>query len=165
MGAGKTTVGRALARSLDKPFYDTDHEIEKKTGVKVPVIFELEGEDGFRRREVQAIEELTQAQSIVLATGGGAVINAENRLHLKERGLVIYLRASVHELWIRTRNDKNRPLLQQGDPKLKLQTLFNARDPLYREVADYVVDTGGQSVNAILHHIEDLIQQSPNESQ
>jgi shikimate kinase len=157
MGAGKTTVGRVLAKSLNKTFYDTDHEIEKRTGVKIPVIFELEGEAGFRKRESQMIEELSQLENIVLATGGGAVLNDENRTFLKQNGTVIYLRANVHELWVRTRNDKNRPLLQNTDARSKLEKLFKQRDPLYRQVAHFVVDTGGQPVSTIVHEIEALI--------
>ena len=158
MGAGKTTVGRVLAKALNKTFYDTDHEIERRTGVRIPIIFELEGEAGFRRREVAMIDELTQAPNVVLATGGGAVLAQENRDNLKLRGTVIYLRANVHELWVRTRNDKNRPLLQNADPRQRLEQLFGERDPLYREVATYVVDTGGQPVSAIVHQIEELLK-------
>lgn len=157
MGAGKTTVGRLLAKHLDKTFYDTDHEIERRTGVKIPLIFEVEGEAGFRKREVAVIEELSQMKNIVLATGGGAVLLQENRENLKKHGTVIYLRAKVHELWLRTRNDKNRPLLQNGDAHAKLEKLFTERDPLYREVASIVLDTGDQPVNAVVHHIEQLL--------
>ncbi len=158
MGAGKTTVGRVLAKALHKTFYDTDQEIEKRTGVRIPLIFELEGESGFRRREFAIIEELSQMKNIVLATGGGAVLLEDNCVNLKKNGTVIYLRANVHELWVRTRNDKNRPLLQNADPKLKLEALFKERDPLYRNVATHIVDTGGQPVSAIIHKIETLIQ-------
>lgn len=157
MGAGKTTIGRIIAKHLKKTFYDSDHEIERRTGVSIPVIFELEKEDGFRRREAMVIEELCQMQDIVLATGGGAVLLPENRKKLKENGTVIYLRANVHELWQRTRNDRNRPLLQGENPRKKLEELFAQRDPLYREVASITVDTGGQSVNAIVHYIEQKI--------
>jgi shikimate kinase len=158
MGAGKTTVGRVLAKNLDKKFYDTDCEIERRTGVRIPVIFELESEAGFRKREVAMIEELSQMQNIVLATGGGAVLAQENRDNLKKNGIVIYLRANVHELWLRTRNDKNRPLLQRCDARAKLEQLFKERDPLYCEIATYIVDTGGQPVNTIVHHIEELLK-------
>jgi len=159
MGAGKTTVGRLLAKNLGAVFYDTDQEIEKRTGVRVPVIFEMEGEGGFRKREIGMIDELTQMQNIVLATGGGAVIAPENREHLKSRGIVIYLRASVHDLYIRTRFDRNRPLLQNTNAQAKLEELFAARDPLYREVATYIVDTGNQPVMNIVQKIEELIGQ------
>lgn len=159
MGAGKTTVGRLLAKNLGAVFYDTDQEIEKRTGVRVPVIFEMEGEGGFRKREIGMIDELSQMQKIVLATGGGAVIAPENREHLKSRGIVIYLRASVQDLYIRTRFDRNRPLLQNTNAQAKLQELFAARDPLYREVATYIVDTGNQPVMNIVQKIEELIGQ------
>jgi shikimate kinase len=160
MGAGKTTVGRLIAKHLNKNFYDTDHEIERRTGVNIPLIFELEGEAGFRRREATVIEELTQADNIVLATGGGAVLLPENRSNLKQHGTVVYLRANVHELWIRTRNDKNRPLLQTENPRQKLEKLFEERDPLYREVATIIVDTGGQAVGTIVHEIEKRLIQN-----
>ena len=159
MGAGKTTVGRLLAKNLGAVFYDTDQEIEKRTGVRVPVIFEMEGECGFRKREIGMIDELSQMQNIVLATGGGAVIAPENREHLKSRGIVIYLRASVQDLYIRTRFDRNRPLLQNTNAQAKLQELYAARDPLYREVATYIVDTGNQPVMNIVQKIEELIGQ------
>ncbi len=159
MGAGKTTVGRLVARHFKKDFYDTDHEVERRTGVNIPLIFELEGEAGFRRREAAMIEELTRAENIVLATGGGAVLLPENRKNLKEHGTVIYLRANVNELWIRTRNDKNRPLLQIANPRAQLEKLFEERDPLYREIADIIVDTGGQAVGTIVHEIEKLLEQ------
>lgn len=164
MGAGKTTVGRVLAKALNKTFYDTDHEIERRTGVRIPVIFELEGESGFRKREIAMIDELTQTNNIVLATGGGAVLAEENRINLKKNGTVIYLRANVHELWVRTRNDKNRPLLQNADPRQRLEQLFSERDPLYREVATHVVDTGGQPVSAIVHQIEELLKLNHKET-
>ena len=116
MGAGKTTIGRLLAKHLHKTFYDTDHEIERRTGVNIPLIFEVEGETGFRKREISIIEELSHKSNIVMATGGGAILSEENRNNLKQHGTVIYLKANVHELWQRTRNDKNRPLLQTVDP-------------------------------------------------
>ncbi|MDZ4097741.1 MAG: shikimate kinase AroK [Methylophilaceae bacterium] len=154
MGAGKTTVGRLIAKHLNKNFYDTDHEIERRTGVNIPLIFELEGEEGFRRRESAVIAELTHSDNIVLATGGGAVLLPENRTNLKANGTVVYLRANVNELWLRTRNDKNRPLLQTENPREKLQKLYEERDPLYQEVASIIVDTGGQAVGNIVHEIE-----------
>ena len=159
MGAGKTTVGRLLAKHLNKTFYDSDQEIERRTGVSIPYIFEVEGEAGFRKRESQMIQELASLENVVLATGGGAVLSEENRELIKGAGTVIYLRANVHELWLRTRNDKNRPLLQNNNPRAKLEELFEQRDPLYREVATYIVDTGGQPVSNILHHIEEQINQ------
>ena len=157
MGAGKTTVGKHLAKSLEMDFYDTDQEIEKRTGVRIPTIFEMEGEAGFRKREVLMIDELTQMPNIVLATGGGAVLNAENRQHLAGRGTVIYLRASVQDLYLRTRFDRNRPLLQNTNVQAKLEQLFSERDPLYREVAHHIVDTGNQPVANIVQKIEELI--------
>ena len=157
MGAGKTTIGRLLAKHLDKVFYDTDHEIERRTGVKIPVIFEVETEVGFRRREASIIQELSQHNNIVLATGGGAVIAPENRQMLKQYGTVVYLRAHPDELWLRTRNDKHRPLLQNGDAHAKLTQLYAERDPLYTEVADIIVDTGGQPMSHLVHHIEQLL--------
>jgi shikimate kinase len=157
MGAGKTTIGRLLAKHSNKTFYDTDHEIERRTGVTIPLIFEVEGEEGFRKRETAVIEELSQMRNIVLATGGGAVIRKQNRDCLKNSGMVIYLRGNVYELWQRTRNDKNRPLLQTQDSHQKLEQLFIERDPLYIEVATIILDTEGQSVNSIVHRIEQLI--------
>ncbi|MGQ0523294.1 MAG: shikimate kinase [Betaproteobacteria bacterium] len=154
MGAGKTSVGRALARRLHKQFCDSDHEIERLTGVKIPLIFEIEGEAGFRLRETKVLTELTQRPDIVLATGGGAVLSEQNRRLLKQHGTVVYLRASPRDLWVRTRHDKNRPLLRNTDPLVTLQALFAERDPLYREIADLVVDTGNQTVAALAHRLE-----------
>jgi shikimate kinase len=153
MGAGKTTVGRAVARRLERPFFDSDHEVEARTGARIPVIFELEGEAGFRDREAQMIDELSAREGIVLATGGGAVLRPENRSALKERGFVVYLRAHPHDLWLRTRRDKNRPLLQTEDPKGRLEMLYEQRDPLYREVADFVIETGRPSVNGLVNMV------------
>lgn len=149
-GAGKTTVGRALSRRLGLTFHDSDHEVESRTGVRVPVIFEIEGESGFRRRESEAIERLTAQNKIVLATGGGAILDPRSREYLKSRGFVIYLHAAPRELWRRTRHDRSRPLLQGGDPKGRLEELYAQRDPLYRETADLVVETGRQSAGVLL---------------
>ena len=151
MGAGKTTVGKLLAKKLGRQFIDSDHEIEARCGVSIPVIFEMEGESGFRKRESQVIDELTQQTDLVLATGGGAVLAPENRQHLHERGFVIYLRANPHELWMRTRNDKGRPLLNNQDPKGTLEKLYEVRDPLYRETAHLVIDTGKPSVAQLVN--------------
>jgi shikimate kinase len=159
MGAGKTSVGRFLAKRLGKTFYDCDHEIEKRTGVKIPVIFDIEGEPGFRARESAVLRELTALDDIVLATGGGAVINADNRRQLAASGKVVYLRASPADLWQRTRNDRNRPLLQTADPRAKLEQLFAERDPLYREIAVVIVDTGSQSVRSLAHRLEQQLQE------
>jgi shikimate kinase len=157
MGAGKTSVGRMLARRMNKGFLDADTEVEKITGVKIPVIFEIEGESGFRAREEKMIDQLTAMNGIVLATGGGAVISPVNRSLLKSRGRVIYLRASPEDLWRRTRRDRNRPLLQTADPLGRLRTLHEQRDPLYREVADLIVDTGSQSVALLTSRIQQLL--------
>src|SRR5688572_13538658 len=140
MGAGKTSVGKVLARRLGKAFYDCDHEIERATGVKVPVIFDIEGEAGFRAREARTLAELVRRADIVLATGGGAVLSPANRKLLTEHGTVVYLRAAADDLWARTRHDKNRPLLKTADPLARLNELYAERDPLYRAVADIVVD-------------------------
>ncbi len=154
MGAGKTSVGKLLARRLGKTFHDADHVMEARTGVRIPVIFEIEGEAGFRARESALIDELTQLDDIVLATGGGAVIAESNRAALRQRGTVVYLRASVDELWSRTRHDRNRPLLQTADPRARLEQLHEQRDPLYREVAHLIVDTGSQSVKTLIARLE-----------
>lgn len=159
MGAGKTTIGRLLAKQLGREFYDSDVEIERKTGVRIPLIFELEGEEGFRKRETAAIEELSQLEHVVVATGGGAVLNPHNRALLKSSGNIIYLRAKVHDLYQRTRHDKSRPLLQGVNPKQKLEQLYLVRDPIYTELADYIVDTGAQSAAEITAYIEQLLQQ------
>ena len=153
MGAGKTSVGRQLAAELGKTFHDTDHEIEHRTGVSISLIFEIEGEAGFRAREKQVLDQLTQFNQVVLATGGGAVLDADNRRRLAERGVVVYLHGQPKDLWNRIRHDKSRPLLQNADPLQKLQSLYRQRDPLYREVADIVIDTGHQSARALLRQL------------
>jgi shikimate kinase len=153
MGAGKTTVGRLLARRLRRAFLDSDHEIESRCGVPVPVIFDIEGEPGFRAREAQVIAELTAREGVVLATGGGAVLDAENRRCLATRGTVVYLHAPPANLYERVRHDRNRPLLATPDPLAKLESLYVERDPLYREVADLVVDTGMQSAQTLARHL------------
>ncbi len=154
MGAGKTTIGKQLAAVLGFEFFDSDHEIESHTGATIPLIFELEGESGFRERENYIINELTKRENIVLATGGGAVLREDNRQLLSERGIVIYLSATVEQLYKRTKWDKNRPLLQTDDPKTKLLELLNARDPLYREIADITVDTGKGSIKSTVNFIK-----------
>ena len=153
MGAGKTTVGRILAKKLNLRFVDSDHEIEARTGASIPWIFEIEGEDSFRRREADVIRDLTMQHGIVLATGGGAILNAESRAYLKSRGTVIYLRASVNSILQRTGNDKSRPLLQTADPRKRLEELSRQREPLYREVADIVIDTGRPNVPFMVQSI------------
>jgi shikimate kinase len=159
MGAGKTSVGKLLARRLGKTFYDSDHEIERATGVRVPVIFEIEGESGFRAREQRILAELVDRAPIILATGGGVVLAEQNRKLLKDHGTVVYLCASPHDLWRRTRHDRNRPLLQTADPLAKLVELYKVRDPLYREVADEIVDTGNQSVSTLAYRLEQKLAQ------
>ncbi len=154
MGAGKTSVGRLLARHYKKDFYDCDHEIERRTGVKISVIFDIEGEAGFRSRETAVLRDLVGLHNIVLATGGGAVLREENRRLLMQHGIVIYLRASLEDLWQRTRHDRSRPLLQTDDPRTKLEQLFAERDPLYREAAALIVDTGNQSLRSLAHELE-----------
>jgi shikimate kinase len=154
MGAGKTTVGRMLARRLKRSFYDSDHEIERRCGVRIPLIFDIEGEAGFRARETQVIADLCALQGIVLATGGGAVLADENRRQLAAHGNVVYLHARPGYLWQRVRHDRNRPLLATPDPQKKLENLYLERDPLYRETADIVLDTGNQSVQTL---VKDLL--------
>lgn len=157
MGAGKTTVGRALARKTDKTFYDSDQEIEARTGVRVATIFDIEGETRFREREASVIADLVQLDNIVLATGGGAVLNAQNRSLLSQRGTVIYLRANIDDLLARTQLDRNRPLLRTADPRAKLTSLFSERDPLYRQIADLIVDTTQQNVNTLVGQLEEQL--------
>jgi shikimate kinase len=160
MGAGKTTIGRQLAKALKLPFYDSDKAIEEATGVNIPTIFEFEGEEGFRDREQKMIRQLTQMQGIVLATGGGAILREENRRLLKENGFVIYLKCSVGRILERTRKDTQRPLLRTDNPRARLESLYAERDPLYAACADFKVDTGVlQSkavVNRILEHYRTL---------
>lgn len=160
MGAGKTTVGRSLARRLGKTFIDADHELEARTGVSIPTIFEIEGEEVFRQREAQVIADLTLADDVVLATGGGAVMREDNRNVLSTRGFVVYLRAQPRDLWLRTRNDQNRPLLRTANPLARLEELYRIRDPIYAQVADLVVDTGRQRVNIL---IAQILNQLPTE--
>lgn len=158
MGAGKTTVGRQLAKRLKRRFLDADHEVEARTGVRIPVIFDIEGEAGFRRRETQVIEELSREEGLVLATGGGAVLAPENRRCLRETGVVVYLRAPPAVLYERTRHDRNRPLLQVSDPLAKLNELYAQRDPLYREVAHIVVEGQVGGVHALTQQIEEELR-------
>jgi 3-dehydroquinate synthase len=157
MGAGKTTIGRQLARKLGKRFVDSDHEIEARTGASIPWIFEIEGEASFRRREADMIRELSAQEGLVLATGGGAVLNPASRALLAERGTVIYLRASIGSILQRTSHDKNRPLLQTADPRARLEELQIQRDPLYRQIADLVIDTGRPNVQSMVQTILDQL--------
>jgi shikimate kinase len=151
MGSGKTAVGRQLARDLNREFIDTDAEIERRTGVDIPFIFEKEGEAGFREREEEVIDRLAQLEGWIVATGGGAVLAAENRERLKASGLVIYLHASVDEQLKRTCRSQNRPLLRTADPREVLERLMAARQPLYEEIADIRMDTTGRHVNSVAH--------------
>jgi shikimate kinase len=158
MGAGKSTIGRQLARALGLDFVDSDREIEVRTGVDIPLIFELEGESGFRKRERRIIDLLTARKGIVLATGGGAVLHPDNRQRLASRGRVIYLHTSVDQQLERTAHDRGRPLLQTENPRAKLEELMATRDPLYREIADWIIETDGcrvrDVVQDIIRHIE-----------
>ena len=154
MGAGKSTVGRQLGKSLGKEFVDSDKAIEDRTGVNISLIFELEGEEGFRRREQNMIDLLTQREDIVLATGGGVVLSEENRANLMSRGFVVYLNAPVELLVERTARDKNRPLLNTDDPHQRISNLMAEREPLYRQIADAVVTTGRRSARYVVKEIE-----------
>ncbi|CDH47442.1 MAG: shikimate kinase AroK [Candidatus Competibacteraceae bacterium] len=160
MGAGKTTIGRRLAQTLRREFLDSDHEIEQRAGASIPLIFELEGEAGFRSREKAVIAELTQRPGIILATGGGVILDPDNRRCLGGRGFVIYLVASVDEQLRRTSLDTNRPLLQTADPKARLAQLFECRDPLYREIADSIVLTEGRPIRQVLRDILNPLEPS-----
>lgn len=157
MGAGKTTVGRHLAELLGRDFIDSDHEIERKTGATIPWIFEKEGEVGFRLRETNVLNELTSRASLVVATGGGAVTQSDNRKFLNQRGIVVYLYTPVELQLQRTYRDKNRPLLQVDDPEQKLRDLLSARDPLYREIAHYIIETNQGAARELAQKILQLI--------
>ena len=154
MGAGKTTIGKRLARALKRRFIDCDHEIEKRTGASIPLIFEIEGEAGFRAREKRVIDDLSQEPGIVLATGGGAVLDADNRERLRTRGLVVYLYAPIELLAARTRNDSNRPLLQAANRAERLREIMINREPLYREIANLTIDTGDMAMGEIVSTIK-----------
>ncbi|MFW6020767.1 MAG: shikimate kinase AroK [Guyparkeria sp.] len=153
MGAGKTTIGRILANRLGWAFHDSDREIEKRTGASIPLIFDIEGESGFRDREHDMLTDLTKGHGMVLATGGGAVLREDNRKLLRENGLVVYLYTSVERQFERTQHDTQRPLLQNGDRRATLQRLMDERDPLYRETAHLVLETGGQTPRAMADRI------------
>lgn len=161
MGSGKTAVGRSLARSLGVAFHDSDAEVERRTGVDIPFIFEKEGEAGFRAREREAIEALTRLERIVLATGGGAVLSPENRRHLAERGVVVYLETSVTQQADRVRHGRNRPLLDEGDIAGRLGELMDVRSPLYSGIADHTVSTDGRRVPAVVEEILRLLARPP----
>ena len=153
MGAGKTTIGRQLARALKLPFYDSDKAIEENTGVDIPTIFEFEGEQGFRDREEKMLKQLTKMQGIVLATGGGSILRSENRKLLKENGFVVYLQCSVDKILERTRRDTQRPLLNTENPRERIETLLTEREPLYIACADFKIDTGALPSKTVVNHI------------
>ena len=158
MGAGKTTVGKELARRRKLRFADCDQEIVARTGVSIPTIFEIEGEAGFRKRETLMMDELTQVPDIVIATGGGVVLDPANRELMRARGIVIYLNVPPQILFERTRHDRNRPLLQVENPRRRIEELHQQRDPLYREVAHIIVDGGRGNPGAMLRLVEDAVQ-------
>lgn len=157
MGAGKSAVGRQLARLLHLTFVDSDEEIESRTGVDIPFIFEKEGEAGFRKREARVIDDLTGRDGVVLATGGGAILDPQSRNFLGARGVVVYLHTTVEQQLARTRKGRERPLLEDGDPRQTLEELFAVRDPLYREIADLVVATDGRKVKAVASEIAERL--------
>jgi shikimate kinase len=159
MGVGKSTVGRFLSEKLHYDFVDSDHEIEAKTGATIPMIFDIEGEEGFRAREANVIDELTQRTETVLATGGGAVLDPENRRHLRSRGFVVYLKSSLDALVQRTKHDRNRPLLQTDNPEQVLMDLMEKRDPLYMEVADLVIETEQIPVHRVVKQIVEKLEE------
>ncbi len=158
MGSGKTAVGKHLARALKLTFHDTDAEIENRTGVDIPFIFEKEGETGFRQREREVLEQLTRLERIVLATGGGAVMHSDNRRVLVERGCVVYLKTSVYQQIERTRHSRHRPLLLNTDPREKLDALMLEREPLYAGIADLTVSTDGRRVQAVAEDVHRLLR-------
>ena len=157
MGAGKSAVGRQLARALHLSFVDSDDEIEERTGVDIAFIFEKEGESGFRKREAAVIDDLTKLDAVVLATGGGAVVDAESRFRLGGRGFVVYLYTGVDQQLARPNRGRERPLLENGDRRQILESLLAIRDPLYREIADLVVETDGRKVRSVVNEIIEQI--------
>lgn len=157
MGAGKSSIGKQLASKIKKQFVDSDTEIENRTGAKIELIFEIEGESGFRKRETQIIREVTSLKNIVLATGGGAVLVEENRKNLKQYGIVVYLKASPELLMKRTEKDRNRPLLQTGNRMQIIKELLEFRGPLYEETADFIINTEENSIKQIVRQIQDKI--------
>ncbi len=157
MGAGKSAVGRQLARLTHLEFVDSDEEIESRTGVDIPFIFEKEGEAGFRKRESKVIDELSSREGIVMATGGGAVIDPESRSRLGARGFVVYLYTSVKQQLDRTKRGRNRPMLENGDKEKVLEELMEQRDPMYREIADLIVDTDGRRVQTVAREIHEAL--------
>ena len=162
MGSGKTTIGKLLSKKLNKFFFDSDHVIEERLGVRVPMIFEYEGEVGFRDRESKVLNDLVLKKNIVLATGGGIILSQKNRELLSSCGIVIYLKSDYQNLAKRMANDKTRPLLQNGDIELTFKNLFKARDSLYSSIADYEVDTNNKSVYQVEKKIRLLIENHEN---
>ena len=160
MGAGKSTIGRQLARELGKQFRDSDSEIEKRTGVSIDVIFDIEGEQGFRRRETRMLKELVEERGIVLATGGGAILALDNRQLLRDNGLIIYLKASAEHLAGRVKLDRRRPLLQTGDKLAKIRELMTQREPVYQQLADMVVETNNRSIPRVVREISKMIKET-----
>lgn len=158
MGSGKTTIGRRLAEALDLEFVDSDHALEERTGADIPLIFELEGEEGFRRRETAMLDELTQRDGVVLATGGGSVLREENRAYLRSRGVVIYLETPVDKQLQRTRHDRQRPLLQTADPRARLEELMQVREPLYRELADITISTNRGTLVTMVKQLVEMLR-------
>ena len=160
MGAGKSTIGKQLARSLGKQFRDSDNEIEQKTGVSIDVIFDIEGEQGFRRRETDILKQLVEERGVVLATGGGAVLATENQRFLRNNGLIIYLRASAEQLASRIRRDRHRPLLRSVDKLATIRELMAQRDPVYQELAELVIETDNRSIARVVREISKRVQQA-----
>ena len=158
MGAGKTTIGRQIAKVFCYDFYDSDREIEERTGASIPLIFDLEGEEGFRKRESNIIDELCRKSKIVLATGGGAILWKQNQNILKRSGTIVYLCADVDDLLDRTSKDKNRPLLQTTDPKATLKKILTERDPIYRDLADIILTTNKMTVHAAVNELENKLK-------
>lgn len=165
MGAGKSTIGRSLAKKLKKDFYDSDRVIEERTGVDIATIFEIEGEEGFRKREAQVIAELCQCENIVLATGGGSILSEENRENMKNHGQVVYLSTTAELLYSRIRHDKSRPLMQTSNPLETLKNLLKDREPYYKEVSDIVVTTGKQKATLIVKRVEEALRKTQLQEQ
>ena len=158
MGSGKTTIGRMLSKTLNKDFYDSDHVVEENTGVKVPLIFEYEGEVGFRRREESVLKDLVCHKNIVLATGGGVILSKNNCKLLSANGYVVYLKSNCEDLVARMTGDQSRPLLQEGDLKETLESIFELRDPMYSSISDHIIETAGKRAKEISHEIESFIK-------
>jgi len=164
MGAGKSTIGRSLAKKLNKEFYDSDRVIEERTGVDIATIFEIEGEQGFRDREAQVINELCQMKNIVLATGGGSILREENRKNMQQHGHVVYLCTTAELLYSRIRYDKSRPLMQTDNPLDTLKNLLMTREPFYKEVSDLIITTGKQKATVIVKRIDEALNKNNHSS-